>query len=165
MTASEFEHIAKELRPHLIRVGRSFFGDADRAEDVAQEVLMRLWVMRDRIAADAPPLPLATRMARNVCVSMWRHDRHTVRADGTECMGRMVMPPEDMEDKDNARMLQQAMDHLTAGERNLMRMRTEADMEVQQIAAAAGLTPRSVSVMLSRARHKLIELLKKGGSL
>ena len=43
MTRQAFEHIAHELRPRLKDIGRRFFGDEDRAEDIAQETLMRLW--------------------------------------------------------------------------------------------------------------------------
>jgi DNA-directed RNA polymerase specialized sigma24 family protein len=39
MTRQAFEHIAHELRPRLKDIGRRFFGDEDRAEDIAQETL------------------------------------------------------------------------------------------------------------------------------
>lgn len=78
MTASEFDNIVKELRPHLIKVGRDFFNDSDKAEDVVQEVLMRLWLIREKIASTGNLQSLATRMAKNVCISMWRHERHTI---------------------------------------------------------------------------------------
>lgn len=46
MNSSDFEHIAQSVRPHLVKIGRKFFGDSARAEDVAQEVLVRLWALR-----------------------------------------------------------------------------------------------------------------------
>ena len=52
MTTEEYELIARKLRPRLFSIGREFFGDSDTAEDIAQETLMRLWVMRGRVAAD-----------------------------------------------------------------------------------------------------------------
>ena len=70
-----------------------------------------------------------------------------------------------MEDSDNARLLTLAMDRLTAGEQRLMKLRNEENMDIGQITAVTGIAPRSVSVMLSRARHKIIEALKKGGHL
>ena len=42
MTQQEFEHIAQQLRPKLLNIGRQFFNDEDYAEDIAQETLMRL---------------------------------------------------------------------------------------------------------------------------
>ena len=49
MTVQEFEHIALTLRPQLMGVARGFFADEAKAEDVVQDVLLRLWQMRDRI--------------------------------------------------------------------------------------------------------------------
>ena len=49
MTQQEFEHIAQQLRPKLLNIGRQFFNDGDYAEDIAQETLMRLWLLRERI--------------------------------------------------------------------------------------------------------------------
>lgn len=127
---------------------------------------MRLWVARDRIAPAMPLRPLATRMAKNVCVSMWRHERHTIAWHGeTERDGRTTAPTTDIEEQDNAKLLQRAMSRLTTGEQRLMALRNEEGMEVGRIAAVTGLNPRSVSVMLSRARHKIMELLKKGENL
>lgn len=166
MTAADFEHIARELRPCLVKAGRDFFGDADKAEDVAQEVLLRLWVMRDRIDTTVSPQPLALRMAKNVCVSLWRHDRHSITDQETAGRGAGVVATSTaMEDEDNARMLRLAIERLPKGERRLMRMRSEEGMDIGQIAAVTGLNPRSISVMLSRARQKIMETLKKGGNL
>lgn len=50
MTRQAFEHIAPQLRPRLKDIAQRFFGDEDKAEDIAQETLMRLWLLRDRIA-------------------------------------------------------------------------------------------------------------------
>ena len=42
-------------------------------------------------------------------------------------------------------------------------MHAEAAMGVAEIAAATGIRPRSVSAMLSTARRRIYETLKKGG--
>jgi len=49
MTHDAFEHIARELRPKLLHIGVRFFGNNATAEDIAQETLMRLWLIRERI--------------------------------------------------------------------------------------------------------------------
>ena len=69
MTIETFEHIARELRPLLQSIGHRFFADPSRADDVAQEVLMRLWLMRERVNVEQGVEPLAVRMAKNFCAS------------------------------------------------------------------------------------------------
>lgn len=83
MTRQEFEHIAKTLRPELLAVGRDFFADQDTAEDVAQDVLIRLWQMRQRIGDIKDIRQFALRMAKNACIDEWRirRQRQTEQLD------------------------------------------------------------------------------------
>ena len=69
MNSSDFEHIAQSVRPHLVKIGRKFFGDSARAEDVAQEVLVRLWALRHKVNMERNVEALAVRMAYNYCVA------------------------------------------------------------------------------------------------
>ena len=66
-------------------------------------------------------------------------------------------------DDDNARQLASAIQSLTPTEQQLFRMRHELEMDIPQIAAVTGLLPRSVSQVVSVARRKIVEQLKKGG--
>ncbi len=71
-----------------------------------------------------------------------------------------------VEFKDEIARLRQAVRQLKPAEQRLFRMRHEAEMDIQQIAAATGIGVRSVSAMLSTAKRKLQEILiKKGGLL
>lgn len=171
MTTEEYEPIARKLRPRLFRIGREFFGDSNTADDVAQEVLMRLWIMRERINTSPDAEALALRMARNICVDEWRRQK-TRRAAGTpESLSAGQIPAEQpetetrMADKDNENMLQEAIGRLTKAEQRLYKMRHEQGMDISQITAATGIGSRSVSAMLSTARRKLLEMIKQKGGL
>ena len=65
--------------------------------------------------------------------------------------------------------LRQALDRAVAAlppaERRLWDMFSEAGMDRVQISAATGIAVRSVSSMLSSARRRIMESLKKGGAL
>lgn len=173
MTTEEFEHIAVTLRPKLFRVAHSFFSDDGIAEDVVQETLMRLWLVRDRTDGTSGATALAVRMAKNICVSEWRKRKlrattglsAAITASDTRQGQTKPHAESQMEESDNRRILQQAISRLTIPEQRLFRMRHEADMEIGQIAAATGIQPRSVSAMLSAARRKLLAMIKQGGAL
>ena len=74
-------------------------------------------------------------------------------------------PTAPVEAKDGEVVLNRALAGLTKSELRLYRMRHEADMDIQQISAATGIGVRSVSAMLSTARRKLFETVKRGGCL
>lgn len=163
MTEKEFEHIAQRMRPQLIEMASSFLGSEAQAEDVAQESLIRLWLLRKRVGDTAHDAEaLLVRMTKNICVDTWRRQQ----LEKTLVSGSILAPnTQPMADDDNTRMLQIAISHLPPSEQRLFRMRQELDMDIQQIAAITGIHPRSVSAIISSARKKIIEQLKKGGIL
>ena len=69
MTQEEFKDEVGRLRPKLLGVARRYVGDED-AEDVVQDVLLRLWQMLAelRLPIDA----LASVLTRNMAVSLLR---------------------------------------------------------------------------------------------
>lgn len=165
MTRQEYEHIVPELRPRLKDIGRQFFGDEEMAEDIAQETLMRLWLLRERIASLTDIKPLAVRMAKNLCVSEWRKQK--VR-QGNALQAEFPAHEDtqrNMELKDEIARLRQAVSQLKPAEQRLFRMRHEAEMDIQQISAVTGIGVRSVSAMLSTAKRKLSEILNTKGGL
>ena len=164
MTQQEYEHIVPSLRPRLKDIGRQFFGSDDAAEDIAQETLMRLWMVRDRIAPQADIEPLAVRMAKNLCVSEWRKQK--VR-QGNALQVKLATHDDiqhHVELQEEIARLQKAVSQLKPAEQRLFLMRHEAEMDIQQISAVTGIGARSVSAMLSTAKRKLLEILNpKGG--
>lgn len=162
MTEQEFEHTAQRMRPRLLEVGRSFFGSEAQAEDAVQEALVRLWLLRNKVDDMSHAEALLVRMVKNVCVGMWREHRRQ-KSLRNDCMLATSVQP--MADDDNVRVLQQIVSRLQPSEQRLFRMRQELNMDIPQIAATTGIHPRSVSVIISNARKKIIEQLKKGGIL
>lgn len=164
MTQQEFEHIVPRLRPRLRDIGRQFFGNEEMAEDIAQETLMRLWMLRERIEPQTDIEPLVVRMAKNLCVSEWRKQK--VR-QGNAQQVKLIAHEDvhrDVEMKEEVARLQKAISLLKPTEQRLFRMRHEAEMDIQQISVATGIGVRSVSAMLSTAKRKLLEILNpKGG--
>ena len=164
MTQQEYEHMVPRLRPRLKNIGQQFFGDEEMAEDIAQETLMRLWMLRERIAPQTDIEPLAVRMAKNLCVSEWRKQKVRQGNSLQEALTDHKDIQRDVELKEEVARLKRAVSQLKPAEQRLFRMRHEAEMDIQQISAVTGIGVRSVSAMLSTAKRKLLEILNpKGG--
>lgn len=165
MDNHEFENIAHTLRPRLLDVGQQFFGRRDAAEDIAQETLMRLWLLREHIDWQGGVEPLAVRMAKNLCVSEWRKRQLRQTAPPQQEPVADETTTRRMEASDEIAQLRRAVSRLKPAEQRLFRMRHELEMDLSEIAAVTGISPRSASAMLSTAKRKLLEILtKKGGS-
>ena len=88
MTEEQYITHVDSLRPLLLRVGREFFRNEEEAEDISQETLLRLWLLRDRLPEGNELRALALRIARNVCVSQWRRQQLRESPDGRCCAAR-----------------------------------------------------------------------------
>lgn len=162
MTVEQFEHIATGLRPQLLRVGYDFFGNNEKAEDVAQEVLMRLYVNLDDIEEDYI-LPMAIRMAKNYCVSEWRREKRFVALSCREPQAEAATDASaTISEREKTERLDKAMKKLTPTEQHLIAMRYEEEKSIDSISKSMNINPQSVSVMISRARKKLKSFWKKG---
>lgn len=72
MDKAHFEKLAKRLRPKITALAGRFFAAVEQADDVAQETLLRLWRMGDRIDGYRDVEALAVAIAKNVCVDIYR---------------------------------------------------------------------------------------------
>lgn len=165
MTTIEYEETVQRMRPRLVKLGGSFLQDDELAADAVQEALLRLWLLRERVSDEDYAEALLIRMTKNVCVSEWRRrQKHGVmRIEETSRIFSDEGQP--MADDDNQRLLQEAIRTLSPQEQQLFRMRQEMGMDIPQIAAVTGLLPRSVSHVVSVARSKIVEQLKRKGIL
>ena len=127
---------------------------------------MRMWTVWTRIPSAADAERLAVRLTKNACIDHLRtaHNRHTASANHLDETASTVSDTSySLEERELREVLWQAAEHLPRREKELWRMHTEAAMGVAEIAAATGIRPRSVSAMLSTARRRIYETLKKGG--
>jgi RNA polymerase sigma-70 factor, ECF subfamily len=150
----DFTEFFEQSAPQLMRLCFLTTLDREAAADAAQEALTRAWRDWDHVGtADSNPAAWATTVALNLCRSRWRrlarHARLTPRAYTVE------QRDDDLPDVD----LQRALRQLPVRQREAIVLHYWADLSVDDCAAAMGVAPGSVKAHLSRARHRLADLL------
>jgi RNA polymerase sigma factor (sigma-70 family) len=155
----EFAQIEKRLRPRLMLMGREFFGSDTEAEEVVQETWLRAWNVRDRVElTDAYIL----RIARNVCVNMWRGHRTQVElVDEDSTAITEVTPQEEAEERENSEWLQSRLQRLPQAEREVWQMFYDEGLTVDEIAEARGITVGTVRKTISNVRSTLRTELRR----
>lgn len=168
MTQEEFEHIAPRLRELMLSVGRSFFGNDDDAEDVAQEGLVALLRFIDRMESGARHDALAIRVAKHCCMDIVRKRKSRLFISGkmneeTAPPGRDVgaSPHEVLEAKELHEAVNKAVQHLKPSERRLFEMRQIEGLELDDIAKQTNIAKPSIKSIVSTARKKVFEEIKK----
>ena len=163
MEAETFTSIVSQLRPRLLNLALQFDADTDAAEDAVQEALMRLWTAWEKLSEATDAERLAIRLTKHACIDAYRKHQqqqtvalkeHTATTNGDA-----------IQEVELQNALERVVATLPPAERRLWTMFAEAQMDSAQIAAATGIAIRSVSTMLSSARHHIVESLKKGGAL
>ena len=79
-------HVRQEHREHLLNYIRARVDDRDAAEDIAQEVLLKMWKNRDRLRDPERLLPWMYAITRNAIIDAHRAAsvRRTDRIDAEE---------------------------------------------------------------------------------
>lgn len=154
MKQEEFESIASTLRHRILAVARGFHLD-DEAEDVAQETMLKLWNMRERLDGSQPVEPLVICMARRLSIDHLRR-RHTVALDEATSIVGGAQPDTALESNELEEWLAAQMEQLPTTEHTILHLRQVERKSSEEIAAIVGISPASVAPLLSRARRKLL---------
>ncbi len=166
MEHTEFERLAHILRSRAKQIGLSFFKEEEAAEDVAQETMIRLWKAWPSLSLPLEAERLAIRIAKHECVNVWRREQRRPHSPLTTSHETALPASEEgqtLEESELKEALRRATGTLRRSEKRLWRMFAEAQMDTREIAIATGINARTVSAMLSHARHIIYNMLKKGG--
>lgn len=165
MTSTEFELLARQLRPTILSVGKRFFNSDDDAEDVAQETLVRLWKYAEKLDSGLLKEALAVKVAKSVCVDFYRK-RKAEQAETpwpqtplhpTSSAG--PSPHEQLVAKEMEQLMGRVLAQLPPRERSLFEMRQIEGLSNDEIALRTGITKASVKAIVSATRRKLFEQL------
>lgn len=161
MTDKEFTDIATELRMLALRKGRSYPLDSDEAEDIAQDTMLRLWALRGKVKSAAHARGLAVCIAAHQSVDKLRSKRTVSLCSPCQEPSEGSTPDTTLEEKANEEWLEAALQKLPSTEYQVLHLRQVERKGTEEIAAILGVTPQSVATLLSRARRRLMEEIRK----
>ena len=154
MDKSAFEQQARTWRQKALAVSRSCGADRDEAEDIAQDVMLRLWQMHDELERYESPASLVALMAH-------QRRRPPEELDEAVVIALNTGPHELLEQKENEQWLAQRLEQLPTTQRTLLYMRQVERRSHEEIARLLGIELTSVSTLLARARRTLLEDIKR----
>ena len=144
MTTEAFQQQAGELRKQLVSIAHKYMGNTDEAEDIAQDAMVKLWLMREQLTL--PITGMASIVTRNLCIDALRKKHQTID---------IAQLPDEADFSDDGEQIEQLLkviDSLPSTQRTILRMRHLQGMEMREIALVLGSTEVAVRKTLSRAR-------------
>lgn len=158
MSHERFKAEILPIRDHLFHTARQILSDEDDAEDAVQEVLLRLWNLRDTLGKYDSLPAFATTVIKNHCLDKLRLKKRTDPIDDTiQNRAATGNPYLSVEQKNTIEALQRIIDTLPPLQQAIIKMKDVEEYEVEEIAEITGTNVEAVRVNLSRARKKVRE--------
>lgn len=159
MKKEDFEHSAQSWRRLAEQTAYALRLTADDAEDVAQDVMIRLWTMREELEL-LTVQRLIVVMARRLSLNLLRHSREQESLDVSEQSEGSLTPLQLMQEGEMMSWLEKRMQALPRTERLVLHMRQVEQRSLDEMATLLGLRQHTVETLLSNARRKLLEEIK-----
>ncbi len=153
----EFDALYDEVFPPLFRYCHRLTGDADVAEDVAQEAFVRLL---DRgVSGERPALRVwLFKVATHLIRDRWRvgENRRRLLQINPVAPGSAPDPERDLEQGEDVANVRSVLARLDARDRELLLMREEG-FSYRDMAEAVGVQATSVGTLLARAQKRFTD--------
>ncbi|MEO5510648.1 MAG: sigma-70 family RNA polymerase sigma factor [Longimicrobiales bacterium] len=152
----DFAALFEALYPSVYRYVLRLTGDADVAEDVAQEAFVRL--LRQTLP-EAEVRPWLFTVATNLVRDGARKSERRIRllAAAPPLVSRPMPADERVEQKESVSAVRIVLDQLPERDRQLLLMREEG-FKYEEIASVIGVAPASVGTLIARALRKFTAL-------
>ena len=153
----ELEKVIVGMRRRLMDEARRFLRNQDEAEDTVQDVVLKLWTMRDRLGDYRSVEAMAVVITRHLCLSRKRDYGKCLDLQALKETTGSGSPEQLLIGRETEGRLLELIDSLPDRQQAILRMKHVDGMETDEIAALTGMTADSVRQNLSRARRNILK--------
>ncbi|CCZ12579.1 sigma-70 family RNA polymerase sigma factor [Prevotella sp. CAG:1092] len=171
MNNETYISLAKELRHIAVAEAKRYLQDAEDVEDVAKEVMLRIWERREGVIPEKKMMYSYTAtLVRNICLDKEKKKRrHPIlrllwygknNDEEKECDTLTFdTPHRRMELSETANLYLQALNKLPYTWQRILLMRGEEEKSYAEIAEILGTSDSSVRATLCKAKKKIMQYL------
>ena len=162
MTAEEFKKLYLPYHQKLYRLAFRILENSDDAEDLVQEVYIKLWNKRDELTHVENKEAYSVTLLKNLCIDYIRSKSKRMKqaSENIEVAEKEVLF-EQISAKSDLELIKQLMTLLPEQQQRVLNLRHACGYTNEEVEKITGLTSVNVRVALSRGRSKLRELFKQ----
>lgn len=162
MNHQDFKTKILPIKNRLFRFALGIVGQAAEAEDVVQEVFIKLWNNRQQMASISNVEAWCITATKNLSIDKLRskHQRMVPMAAGFDLSDGSSTPYEAVVSQDVFDRVRNLMSRLPEKQRDIMQLRDIEGLSYQEIAETLGVPMDQVKVYLFRARKAVREGLE-----
>ncbi len=173
-SATAFEQLVEKFQARLVGILGHMTSNRDQAEDLAQEVFLRVYRARERYVPGAKFSTWLFTIAHNVANNAIRKQAYRKEVNLVNSLSGQIhvrpldrmakaksglMPTRQADRKEMTIIVQHAIQTLNKRQKMALLLSKFEGMSYVEIAEAMGLTTQAVKSLLSRARNNLREIL------
>jgi len=159
-----FLEFVNPIKDKIYRLSLRLLVSKDAAEDATQEVMIRLWKMKDKLKDYKSPQALAMTITKNYCFDQLKAKKNNnlrIVHSNYEDEKKSSLQKE-IEAKDELLKVQEIIKNLSDQEQLLIQLRDIEQLEYDEMEEITKMNQTAIRVALSRARKKIRkEILKK----
>ncbi|NOW46136.1 RNA polymerase sigma-70 factor (ECF subfamily) [Novosphingobium sp. SG751A] len=161
LSDAEFHKELTAAIPHLRAFARTLCGNRDRADDLAQETLMKAWAARDRYVGGTSFRAWTFTILRHHYFGQLRRERFV--GDYDESVAETILnTPGDQESQMEAADVLRALETLPDAQREVLILMAVGSVSYEEIAEICGVAVGTVKSRIARARAALSAVLEGG---
>jgi len=162
MDKTDFKLKVFSLSERLLPMVSRMLGNNASAEDAIQEIMMKLWLKRNKIEQHPNITGFVFLTARNYCIDILRKKKLEINDSSLQLeLLKSEHEQEQLEWKELNIIIKKILKSLPKQQREVIMMRDLDGYEFIEIAAATQLKVEHVRVLLSRARKQVSIKLEK----
>jgi RNA polymerase sigma-70 factor (family 1) len=165
MRSSEFKMRVMPYSDRIYRMAYRFMGNREEAEDIVQEVYLKLWGLRKELDKYDSIEAFSIRITRNLCLDYLRKRKTNQNAMNSERNKwedyHSETPEHSLEKKEEKEVVLSLIEGLPEPQRSLVHLRHIEEKEYDEIASMVNMNVNAIRVSISRARKQMREMLEK----
>lgn len=162
MNTETFKKEVFTLKDKLFRFSKRILNDRTEAEDVVQDVLLKLWDMRDELSKYNSLEALAMTTTKNLSLDRARRkNTRYEKSDSIRYETQTIDNSDKVENNELGIIIKNAINNLKEPQKTIMHLRDIEEYEYSEIEPIVGMNTETIRVNLSRARKKVREEISK----
>ena len=160
-----WEQLVARFRRRVFHISYKFTGKHDQAEDLTQEIFLKLWKSLDKFNRDADFSTWLSSVARNYCIDHYRASKREKEVVVEDLVAFDLAPSSfgnphsALEDQDRRSLLRRGLDQLPDKLRQAVVLRDLQGMTYHEMADLLQLPEGTVKSRINRGREELMRLL------
>lgn len=162
MNQSEFVILILPFKDKVFRLARRLLISVEEAEDVTQEMLMRLWHKREILHEYKSVEAFAMTMTKNYCLDQLKSKRAShLKIEKADFKDESTSLQNQLENNDSLLWVEKIIAQLPVQQQLIVQMRDIEEYDFEKIAEILEMNETAIRVALSRARKSIRESMFK----